>query len=155
MKIQSLLLATLLFISCSSDDDGDTNQDEENQFADIVQTLPQDTWQVTYFFDDGEDKTENFLGFEFDFDAEGNVIATTDVFSETGTWSYEGSSNDSNDDDGVDDDEELILQFSQENPFDELTDDWHIQMANDNTIELFDEDEDGNDETDFLTFTKI
>ncbi|PKA83833.1 hypothetical protein ATE92_2001 [Ulvibacter sp. MAR_2010_11] len=149
MKIIVAVITVLLFISCNSNDES-TNDDNPN--ANIVTDLPKDTWKITYFFYDNSDQTNSFSSFSFNFDTNGTVIASNDILSTAGTWSYEDASNDSIDDDGIENDEELILVFSESNLFNDLTDNWHITMATQNKVELFDESSDGTMQ--FLTFTK-
>ncbi len=146
MKTVFFAFLTLLFVSCSSDDDSNNNNDD--QFANIVNLLPQGTWRVSSFIDDGNNQTEAFESFTFEFNENGQVIATNDVLSEIGSWSYDSS------DDSSDDDEKLNLIFPTNSFFDELTEDWRITTANSTTISLF-HISGGDGSEDFLVFTKI
>lgn len=143
-------LSLFLFISCKNDDNSNS---PTGTFVNITTVLPQNTWVVSYFFENNADETSNFSSFRFTFESDGTITAGNDIFSESGTWSYEDSSNDSTDDDGIEDDEELILEFSSSGLFDELSDNWHITSATSAEIELYDISG-GNGTTDYLTFTK-
>jgi hypothetical protein len=143
-------LSLLLLISCKNDDNSNT---EVGVFANITTDLPQSSWNISYFFENSVDETSDFASFSFTFNADGTVDAANDIFSESGTWRYEDSSNDSTDDDGIEDDEELILQFSANGLLDDLSDDWHITSASSSEVVLYDISG-GNGTTNYLTFTK-
>lgn len=145
-----IALSLMLFISCKKDDN---SNNPAGTFVNITTDLPQNTWIISYFFENDVDVTSNFSSFRFTFQSDGTVDASNDLFTETGTWSYEDSSNDSTDDDGIPDDEELILEFSANGLLDELSDNWHITSATSAEIELYDVSG-GNGTTDYLTFTK-
>ena len=149
MKKIIVVVVLLILVACNANDDAN-NGTHPN--ANIVTDLPQGTWKVTYFFDDNTDQTNSFSGFNFNFDASGWVTAGNDIFSETGSWMYEDASNDSTDDDGIENDEELILVFSDTGFFGVLSDNWHITSASATKVELFDERGDGTMQ--FLTFSK-
>jgi hypothetical protein len=81
----------------------------------------------------------------FTFNEDGTVVAQNDLFTENGTWAYDNSSSSG---------EELILQFSEATPFDEINDDWDIVSVSDSKIELSDISG-GNGDVELLTFTKL
>lgn len=90
MKKILVLLAIVVFASCSSDDDsGDANT---NEFEQIKTILPQGQWKVSTFIDGQEDKTSAFESFVFIFDEDGTVQGKTDLYSEDGTWNYDNTS---------------------------------------------------------------
>lgn len=143
MKKLFLLVAITAFVACSSDDDaGDVNT---NEFETIKTTLPQGQWKISKLLDGQSDHTSDFESFVFTFNEDGTVKAQNDLFTENGTWAYDNSSNS---------DEELVLQFSEQTPFDEINDDWDIQSVSNSRIELSDVSG-GNGDTELLTFTKI
>lgn len=149
MKKIVVLLAILIFAACNSNDDP-TNPVNPN--ANIVTDLPQGMWKISYYFDNNTNQTNTFSSFIFDFNSNGTVNVSNDIFSDIGTWQYEDASNDASDDDNIDNDEELVLLFSDSTFFGELSDDWHITSASANKVELFDESGDGSMQ--FLTFSK-
>lgn len=104
---------------------------------DLETVLTTDTWFVSFFFDD-EDETYEFAGFEFDFSADGSATASNGVITEEGTWAIHTSSNGSL---------KLVLDFGENNPFDELEEDWGVIDFTSELINLKDDDE-------FLSFSR-
>lgn len=143
MKRLFLLLAVVVFASCSSDDDaGDVFT---NEFEQIKTTLPDGQWKISTFIDGQTDKTSAFESFVFNFNEDGTVVGTTDLFSETGTWAYNNTSSTS---------EKLVLLFGETDPFPEINNDWNIVSVSNSKVELSD-DNNANAEIKLLTFTKI
>ena len=143
MKKILILLAIVTFASCSSDDDsGNVNT---NEFENIITTLPQGEWKVSKLIDGQSDHTVDFETFVFTFKEDGTVMAKNDLFTENGTWAYDKSSSSS---------EELVLQFSEQTPFDEINDDWDIVSVTNSQIELSDISG-GDGDVELLTFIKL
>lgn len=138
-----LLLSTIIFISCSSDDDaGDVIT---NEFKQIEIILPQSDWRVSEYFSNGTDQTIEFESFDFTFTEDGTVEVQNDLFTEVGTWNYVSTAEAG---------EQLLLQFSQTaTPFDKLSKNWTILSLSISNIEL--STVDANGEIDRLTFTKL
>lgn len=116
---------------------GGTNAE---QLRDI---LTDGNWFVALFMEDGEDdETSNFDTFQFNFIPNGQVVVTNPGSTLFGTWFVE-----------EDDDElELILNFEDAYPLDELDDDWLVFELQNNQVELRDDD-DG--DADLLIFEKL
>ncbi|HNP66858.1 MAG TPA: hypothetical protein PKH16_03050 [Aequorivita sp.] len=143
MKRLFIVLAITIFAACNSDDDsGNVNT---NEFENIKTTLPQGEWEVSKLIDGQSDHTVDFESFVFIFNEDGTVVAQNDLFTENGTWAYDNSSSSS---------EELVLQFSQQTPFDQINDDWDIVSVTNSTIELSDVSG-GDGDIELLTFTKL
>ena len=143
MKRLFIVLAITIFAACNSDDDsGNVNT---NEFENIKTTLPQGEWEVSKLIDGQSDHTSDFESFVFTFKEDGTVRAQNDLFTENGTWAYDNSSSSN---------EELILQFSEQTPFDQINDDWDIVSVTNSTIELSDVSG-GNGDIELLTFTKL
>ena len=143
MKRIFILISFIAFASCSSDDDaGNVNT---NEFEHIKSTLPQGEWKISKFIDIETDKTSAFESFVFTFNEDGSVTAQNDLFTENGIWAYDNTSNNA---------EELVLQFSEQVPFDEINDDYDIVSVSNSTVELADESGE-NGEIEILTFTKL
>jgi|26BtaG_2_1085354.scaffolds.fasta_scaffold00062_14 hypothetical protein len=143
MKKLILLFSVIILASCSSDDDaGDVIT---NEFERISSVLPQGTWKVTTLIDGNEDHTEAFESFIFTFDEDGTVVSQTDLFSEIGIWAYKSTSQQG---------EQLILEFNDVTPFDQINDDWKIVSVTNSQVELSDVG-DIPENTDLLVFTKI
>ncbi|WP_034258765.1 hypothetical protein [Altibacter lentus] len=144
-----LIFSALFFKSCkSNDDDAVTNVN-----ANVVSDLPEGTWRISYFFNNNADHTNDYSSFTFNFKTDRSVDAVNDIFSETGNWEYEDASNDASDDDGIENDEELLLTFTGATLLGELSDNWHITSASATRVELFDESTNGSMQ--FLTFSKL
>lgn len=107
----------------------------------IENYVNQGKWKIGLFQDKGNDKTDSFNGFEFQFKTDGTVEATKDGSTVKGTWST-GSDNSKT---------KLNLSFSTV-PLDELNEDWVIKSGNANSIRLEDENKDG---VSYLNFEKI
>ncbi|HBL79412.1 MAG: hypothetical protein CL524_15355 [Aequorivita sp.] len=142
MKKILILFAIVTFASCSSDDDsGNVNT---NEFENIKTTLPQGEWKVSKLIDGQSDHTMDFESFIFTFNGDGTVKAQNDLLTENGTWAYDNSSSS----------EELVLQFSEQTPFDEINDDWDIVSVTNSQIELSDISG-GDGDVELLTFIKL
>ena len=143
MKRIFLLLAIVVFASCSSDDDaGDAYT---SKFENIKTTLPVGQWKISTFIDGQTDKTSVFESFVFTFNEDGSAVGTTDLFSVTGTWAYDNTSSTS---------EKLVLLFGETEPFPEINNNWDIISVGNSKVELAD-DNNGDGETELLTFTKL
>lgn len=120
-------------------DEGDHYDDpNEIEFGDV---LTQGEWIVTYFFEGGEDQTDDFEDFTFTFSSSGTFSASNGSTVYQGEWETE-----------FDDDEiELELDFDDSGPLDELDDDWILIDFSADRIRLKDSS-DGN--TTYLTFER-
>lgn len=99
-----------------SDDDGGVSDFEEN--------LTTGSWYVTYFFDDF-DETSDFEGYQFSFATNNTAQATNGSNTVNGTWNVTSSST-----------PDLKLFFGNNDPFDELDEDWEILEATSEIIRL-------------------
>lgn len=151
MKPYILALSLLLLVACSNDDDTNNNT---NAFGSIVTELPQGSWEISYFYKNDADETQTYSAFTFTFNEDGTVNGVNDILTESGIWSYEDQTNGTTDDDGIDDDEELLLQFPVNGLLEALSEDWHITAVSATEVVLYDIS-DGNSTADFLTFRKI
>lgn len=143
MKKLLFILSIFLVFACNSDDDaGDVIT---NEFEQINVILPQGIWKVAYFNDNNTNLTEDFESFEFTFHEDGTVVGKTDLFSETGFWFYESTSEKG---------EQLILNFPGTTPFDLITYPWTIVSLNVSKVELMFKPS-GEDATKLLTFEKF
>lgn len=155
-NVTIVLLLSILFIGCSSDDSNSNSDD--NTSADLIREIAvEGTWRISYFFDSDEDETSNFTGYVFTFGADGTLTAVKGTTSVVGDWSIvDDSSNSSSDDDGNssdDDDFNIFFPVPDTNDFEDLNDDWDIISYSATKIELTDVSG-GNGGTDFLTFEK-
>lgn len=110
----------------------------------FVDNLTTDVWYVNLMDDDGDNETCHYVAYQFQFNANQTVTATSTDNTVNGTWSATNSGN------GID----LILNFEvtgEDDPFDELNDDWDVAQFDAQIIELIDVSG-GNGDTDYLTF---
>jgi hypothetical protein len=142
-----LLLVTVFFLSCSSDD---SNSNGTNSISSVTSIVASGTWKITYYFDTDKEETSNFSGYNFTFGSNGVLTATNGTLTQTGTWSVTDSN--SNDDNSISD-LDFNIAFASPATFNELTDDWEIIERTSTVIKLKDVSG-GNGGTDYLTFTK-
>ncbi len=112
--------------------------EEEPDPISFESILTSGNWFIDFFFDD-EDQTAAFSGYEFTFNTGGNATASNGSNTVPGTWSITNSSSGQL---------KLILDFGDDDPFDELEDDWKVIAFDNQLIRLFD----GSD--DYLTFSR-
>ena len=145
MKKQIIQISLLIFsiatiaISCKKDDNSSPDPTPV-----LNTTIQQGKWKATLFNDSGNDETHHFTNYNFQFNSDGTITASSSANTVSGTWSV-----------GNDDSQQkLILNFGATDPFEELNDDWHVLQQNSSIIKLEDVSG-GNGGTDLLTFEKI
>lgn len=126
---------------CDEDDDNDFDDDDVDD-SDLIAVLLNGSWKVIYFFDE-KDETSEFTNYTFTFYADGTALATNGTTNEEGTWTTYG-------DDGK---LELLLNFGQDEPFEEIDEDWTVLEFSSSIIRL--EDEKENEPSKKLTFEKL
>ncbi|MBT8317734.1 MAG: hypothetical protein HKP59_08900 [Lutibacter sp.] len=111
--------------------------DENSELVDI---LKEGTWIVANFTDDGENYTNEYHDFVFDFKENFIVTATKNDDVVNGTWAV------------IYDDGKLKLEldFGETTPFDELNDDWVVVEIENLRVEVNDLDDDGNEESNLV-----
>lgn len=146
----SMAIALLFILTtssmCTNDDDNATNNSNP---AEVIAIVNNGTWRITYYFDNNQDETNTFNGYNFTFGASNALTAANGTNTYAGTWSVTNSN--SNDDSPGDLD--FNITFSTPAQFQELTDDWEIIETSTTVIKLRDISG-GNGGTDYLTFTK-
>lgn len=135
-------MALAVLPSCNKDDDDAIDVNTQN----VSNTVMGGSWKVTYFIDDDNDnETSKFADYRFTFNADGTVSATRSANVKAGTWLVRR-------DDGR---TELELDFNDnDDPLDELDEDWEVVSLTNVKITLRDLDDDGDDD-EYLTFEKI
>ena len=121
---------------CEGSGGGDPDPDAEALEA----ALATGAWFVTNYFDD-VDQTDLFCGYTFEFGADGSAAAVNGDETVPGTWAV------TSDDTGLD----LVLNFGEAVPFDELFDDWDVIEFSETIIRLRDISG-GDGSEDLLTF---
>lgn len=145
-----ILIILVSFTSCSSDDDSSNNPN--NVVQNVRNVVQSGTWRITSFVDSGQNETSDFSGYDFTFMSNGTLTASNGSNSMNGTWSVtNSSSSSSSSDDDVD--FNIFFNVSQEDPFEDLNDDWDVVSYSSNQLSLIDISG-GNGGTDTLTFTK-
>ncbi len=82
--------------SCDEDDDYDYNDDDcdnctTNQLADLLTSCT--NWTVDKLERNDQDLEDNYVGYQFNFAADGTLTAATNSNSFLGTWEINGSGN--------------------------------------------------------------
>ena len=103
--------------SCKKDDSTDPT-------SNIVQIVTTGTWRITYFVEPNEDKTNDFTGYTFSFNSNGQLIATLSGVNTTGSWAWDDSSS------------KFHISIGNSKPLSDLTDDWLILEKTENLIRL-------------------
>ncbi|MCF6307741.1 MAG: hypothetical protein L3J09_07280 [Flavobacteriaceae bacterium] len=116
----------------------------ENNSSFLEQVLIDGEWLVASYFDDGENETQNYIGYVLNFVNNGTVTATYGGNVLNGTWYVSGNAQDLN----------LILDFGTQIPFDEFNDDWDVLDVQVDRVELEDISGGGGG-ADSLIFEKI
>ncbi|MCR9182684.1 MAG: hypothetical protein NXH73_07135, partial [Flavobacteriaceae bacterium] len=111
--------------------------------VDLEAVLTTDIWYVSYYFDD-EDETDDFGGYAFTFNTDGTANASNGSNTVPGSWSVANSSGGQL---------KLNLDFGDDDPFDELEDDWDVTEFSNEIIKLFDISG-GDGSTDYLNFSR-
>lgn len=145
MKIKlfsCLLFLTLTLNSCSSDDVPLLNE------AKVIERMSSGTWKITNFTFQNVNKTSDYSGVIFDFDAISLTLSNTGTLPVAGSWGVM--------DDGFEGEPDLVVSLaltSVEPRFTNISDDWHIIESTSNKLKLKDENlETGS--IDYLTFEK-
>ncbi|MDP5158146.1 MAG: hypothetical protein NWQ07_06160 [Flaviramulus sp.] len=137
--------------TCSDDDMIIIDNTEE--INNIKNTVTSENWQITSFIDSGVDETNDYAGYNFNFNANGTLAVVNGNEIINGTWSITDDSN-SDDDSNDSNDIDFNIFFSSPVNFnDDLTDDWDIVSYSATKIELIDISG-GNGGTDTLTFER-
>ncbi|MEQ3654903.1 MAG: hypothetical protein ABNH00_03460 [Dokdonia sp.] len=150
----ALVLLSLLFVACTTDEAEDDLQDDNQQAEQIESVAQNGSWRITNFNDSGQDETSDFAGYSFAFNSDGSLVATNGSNTQTGTWSVSDSSSGSSDDDDYSDDDvdfNIFFPVPDSSDFEDLNDDWDVVSSSTSKIELIDISG-GNGETDRLTF---
>ncbi len=155
LKSIAFLFVGLLFVGCSDDDDSSSDDDNSQIVNTVMNSVQSGDWVITEFVDSGQDETNHFNDYVFTFSSGGDLTATGNSDTVTGTWSvtYDDSSDDDSPDDDDDIDFNILFNVSEASDFEDLNDDWDIVSYSTTKIELIDISG-GNGGTDYLTFEK-
>lgn len=101
-------------------------------------------WKVNLYRDNGVDETNNYTGYEFQFQPNGTVVATKDETLLGGTWKSVVDNNKA----------KLYMEFASATHLDELSEDWQIMKQDSGSLELEDVTT-GHGGIDYLNLQKI
>lgn len=106
---------------CTNSGDGNGGDN-----TDMLSTILQEgLWKVASYLDDGIDETNDYNGYELNFNNDGTVIADNGT-PINGDWSLQNSES------------TLILNFGTTMPFNEFNGDWDVIATSDTNVELRD-----------------
>lgn len=146
-KLILLSFIYLTLLSCHSEED-ETAADTLQIIA-ITTAMQQGTWHVTNYLDHGDDKTDNFTGFNFTFAAGNALTATNGTNTYTGIWTVTDTPND---DQSPNNKIDFNITFSAPAHFEDITDDWDIVSRTATKIVMIDIGSSGS--VDNITFEK-
>lgn len=112
--------------------------------TEFIDNLTTSVWYVNLLDDDGNNETCDYVDYQFTFNTNETVTATSTNNTVNGTWAVTNSSS------GMD----LVLNFEitgSDDPFDDLNDDWDLISFDAEIIKLIDVSG-GNGGTDYLNF---
>lgn len=146
-----LLMFSLCLLSTQCDEDDVLLDDNSEVILNIIETAQSGTWRITNYVDSGQNRTADFAGYDFTFEASGTLTATDGVDTKTGTWSVTDDSSSSSNDDDID--FNIFFSVPDTDDFEDLNDDWDFVSYFNNQIALRDvSGGDGN--VDEIVFTK-
>jgi len=149
--VATILTLSLILTSCSSDET--MTIDNTALIKQIEDNVASGTWKITSYVDSGQDETNDYTGYNFEFNANGILSASNGTTIINGTWSVTDDDDNSNDDSSNDNDIDFNILFNSPPNFEELSDDWDVVSTGNSKIELIDISG-GNGGTDTLIFTK-
>jgi hypothetical protein len=97
----------------------------------FINTITNGNWYVNLLDDEGEIETCDYVQYQFVYNIDGTVTATSSTNTVNGFWTVQ------NDSSGLD----LILNFDltgEDDPFEDLNDDWDVTAYNQDEIALLD-----------------
>jgi hypothetical protein len=125
--IAGVMSLSIMIGVSSCENDGEENESAAKPTRQTVDSrLKGNKWGVVYFFDD-KDETHLYSGYTFEFDDSGAVTATNINSSTSGVWSTFNSPNNY---------VKLNFEFSLNEPFDELNEDWVVTEITSDKITL-------------------
>jgi hypothetical protein len=117
--------------------------DGGNGNDDLIGILTDGLWIVASYFEDTENQTSDYAGYELNFDMNGTVSASNGSNSNNGTWAVLSGGN------------QMMLDFGVAIPFEEFNDDdWDVISVTDTEV-IIQDVSGGSDGTDTLTLQKL
>ena len=125
-----ILVLTIIFSGCKKEDKN------INPAASGIITTGQ--WSISSYHETGEDHTNDFAGYTFTFDSNGQMTTSISSGTITGSWSIDDSEN------------ELHMDLGNTSPLDKLSKGWPIVSITENEISLQDDNASNNEELHFV-----
>lgn len=129
-KIVVMLLAVGFLFACN-----------KRVIRSIEDDMTDGLWRVSYFYENGFNKTIDYENYTFNFNDNGTVNAYFSDLLVTGTWNISSKNR------------HIKFYLSFPEPLDDLSDDWEVLSNSSGRIELKDVSGDGS--VDYLIFTKL
>lgn len=126
-------------VSCGKDDGNSNNSDNSS----LTSNLITGTWKITNFIEDGKNQKAHFSNFQFDFEENNTVLATSGSNIKSGTWNLITDSGKT----------KLVFDFGNIDKFEELNEDWEVLSQSNSKIDLK-HVSGGNGGVDLLTFER-
>lgn len=121
---------------CDEDDDNDHNDDDTDDTG-LVTVLTSGVWKITSFVNE-TDQTAAYKDLSFTFNPNQTAVSNDGTNIINGSWESYG-------DNGL---LELYLNFGEQHPFDEISDEWQVVDYSNTSIELkYVEEDDGSVKT--------
>lgn len=131
-------------------DDPEVVSVEKNNLAQVNSILSQGTWEVSYFLDKNNNRTNEYLGYNFTFGTSEVLTSNNGVNMFIGNWSIIKSNSI---DDNPDNDLDFAISFSSPDTLMELTQHWDVTEITETKVRL--KSKSGNaDGINYLTFEK-
>jgi hypothetical protein len=133
VKITMLMFILFSVVtSCKKDDSNNVNPN-------AIPIVTSGTWTVSSYKETSEDHTDDFAGYTFTFESNGQMTATNSGNTTTGSWTLDDSEN------------ELHIDLGNNSPLDKLSKGWTILSITETEISLQDDSSSSNE---VLQFTK-
>lgn len=117
--------------------------DGGNGNDDLTTILSDGLWIVASYFEDSDNQTADYNGYEINFDMSGSVVASNGSNTNSGTWMVLNGGN------------QMAIDFGSDAPFNEFNDDdWDV-ISSSNTEVVIQDVSGGNGGIDILTLQKI
>ncbi|MCK8479696.1 hypothetical protein [Psychroserpens algicola] len=117
--------------------------DGGNGNDDLEAILTDGLWIVSSYFEDADDQTSDYSGYELDFISDGTVTASNGSNTNNGTWAILSSGN------------QMTLDFGSDLPFEEFNDDdWDVISVSSTEV-IIQDVSGGGGGTDTLTLQKL
>ena len=131
-------------------DDPEVVSIAKNNLSQVNNILSQGSWKVSYFLNKNNNRTNEYLGYNFTFGTNGILTSVNASNTFTGNWSVEKSNSI---DDNPDNDLDFTISFSSPDTLIELTEHWDITDIAETKVRL--KSKSGNvNEINYLTFEK-